>query len=769
MITKITIGICGNQYSSGGSQPLIDIDCPFSLHAGYPFDSNVTSSSYVEIKHMGDYISYVFNLRPSLVHSVGAIRDGVLWIALTIPTGMNVCDSDGNYISPLDILEKVFSIFSEHYMHKRGNGSYEFKEGTCFRAPVDAYIDSLTLVRNPYISYIPMNNGSTCYLSMDREKMGLFLKDTQYPEFAQYKSVIIAESVLSQTPFNSPVPRPLYVDVRYGNKLLGQINYYGRQNFECVVEPSNTDTHESVSVRFSLDDLKNSSEEYRGNNFTARRQSSYISVEPVFPEKKRFIKINSDDSMWKGSYIENGSDKIYAQVSGTSYGFFLSTDQLREEWKLHLAPSSEFSDVVWQLGIQGDLATPRCPKLMSDRIIAVDVGIKEKIIEAYKPRIAPIGNTSNSNAPMIPGNPDNEADVILGVDDIKTLCKEDHDAKLLLFFDKGSGYSKNSILVENKRVFEFLASQNWRLKAPYNPHLSGYRLEIKSNKYNYKTQKPNEELPLHNIVEATPKESLYKKAQDFFFPSKKEGQSAVSPDGGEQTSGVAQNNQKGGNNNFLVKFIILFFAVLAIVVVPCCIYNEAVSKKIKSIPGLFAKYLETILLDSEAPGTSIDSTKIKIGYIKQCVSDLKYNGQELSFDTLLDMLSKRTPEDSPIDEIIAKEASMCLVGICNEIKQIQSGTYQTFSLLQYQKPSGVSSNNVLRKNISFLIHKENSIYDNLDKAIESLYKINGKKVPNERYDEFQKKYVIENYRELKEITTFSELHALYEKFKQADE
>lgn len=711
MVEKLTIGIVGNQYSNGGNQPLINVDSPFNLYSEYPFDTNVMSGSYIEVKHTGEYISYVFNLRPSLIHSVGATRDGVFWIALTIPVGMNVYDADDNCVSPINILEKVFSIFSEHYMQKRGNG-YEFKEGTCYRKPVDDYIDSLKLVRNSFISPVYMDsNGDVCYLDMDREKMGLFLKDTHYPELSKYKSVIIAESINSRSIFNSPIPRPLYIDVRYGEESLGRIDYYSREPFHCIVEPVNKDTHGSVAVNFSMNDFRNSSELKR-NEFTAKIGQKCIIVDPIFPPKSCFIQILQDDSVWKGSYIENDKRvRIMATQaeSGTSYGFILSGTQLAEKWELHTA--GYLSNVIWKVDIIGGCAVPKFPR------------IGENITKAEKQTA---GLTSEGIIS------DSDTDVILGVDDIKTLCKEDHDAKLLLFFDKGSGYSKNSILVETKRVFEFLASQSWRLKAPYNPHLSGYRLEIKSNKYNYKTQKSNEELPLHNIVEATPKEPFYITTLDFF------------------------------NNHFKAILSVLFLIVFIGVGVFCFYNRDTISKLIQNFTIQTTEDGGAVSSDTEA-SSEIElppvAPEITIDYVRQCVKNLKYKDHDLRIDDLEDLLLQLTVEEMNLQEC------KLLLNICTEIKRLQNGTYKYYQLNEYQK----KNDNELRKNIQSLRKIFPDIYYGLEEALGPLYLINGRSVPNEKYDEFQQAYIIENYKKLKEITTFSELHALYEKFKQADE
>lgn len=747
MIEKLTIGIVGNQYSNGGNQPLINIDSPFYLYSEYPFDTNVMSGYYVEVKHMGEYISYVLNLRPSLVHSVGATRDGVFWIALTIPTGMNVYDKDGCCISPLNILGKVFSIFSENYMQKRGNG-YEFKEGTCFRQPVDDYIDSLKLVRNPFIYPIRMDsNGGVCYLSMDREKMGLFLKDTQYPEFAQYKSVIIAESVLSQTPFISSVPRPLYVDVKYGVRLLGQIDYYGKQNFECVVEPSNTDTHDNVSVRFSLDDLKNSSEEYRGNNFTARRQSSYISVEPVFPEKKRFIKINSDDSMWKGSYIENGPDRIYAQLSESAYGFFLSVDQFSGEWTLHLAPSSEFCDVVWQFAIEGDIATPKCPRLVSDGIIAIDGKIKEKIIAAYESTIAPIRNTASSNAPKTPEIPDNEADVILDGENVKFI-KNDPYARLILSYG-----SKIIYKVEAEEL-----SGIWRLEDPYNPHLRGYELEVKSKKHAYTVQKATEGLPKHIISVDDCVTSENDKSENIGLLNHVLGEMKKLP---------------------ILKMFIPISVVLLLVGLFFC-FKEPLKNELEKLPHIVEIFKRKKSKDKDKdPNLGVeetDSTGLEIGIadIRNYVKELEYKDEDLSFEVLLSLLDKRKTEEKEKEEKQAEEEAEYLRNICIEIQRMQDDEYKNVNIINYCTPAGKKENNVLRKNTETLYNINNDVYGGLRHALAPLYQYNldNKKIKNDHLYSFKTKYIplADNEKKSNEVScfkkamTFAELRALYEAY-----
>lgn len=750
MIDKITIGIVGNQYSNGGNQPLISIDSPFNLLAGRPFDTNINASFYVEIRHTSEFVSYVFNLRPSLVHSVGAIREGVFWIAMTIPTGMNVCDRNGVFVSPMDILNQVFSIFSENYMQKRGDGSYEFKDGTCFRAPVDAYIDSLTLVRNPYISYIPMNNnGSTCYLSMDRENMRLFLRDTQYPELSNYNSVIVAESVFSQTPFNSPVPRPLFVDVKYGARLLGQINYYGKQYFECVVEPSNTDTHDNVSVRFSLDDLKNSSEEYRGYNFTARRQSSYISVEPVFPEKKRFIKINSDDFMWKGSYIENGSDRIYAQLSESAYGFFLSVDQFSGEWTLHLAPSSEFCDVVWQFAIEGDIATPKCPRLVSEKIIAIDGKIKEKIIAAHKSTIAPIRNTASSNAPKTPEIPDNEADVILDCDNVKFIKDNDPDARLTLSYGSEIIYS-----VEAKEL-----SGIWRLKDPYNPHLIEYRLKIESKKHKFIPQKATEGLPKHII------------SVDDCVTSENDKSENI---------GLLNHVLDEMKKLPILKMLIPISVVLVLGIMLGLRFYIKEPPKIEwdkffrfEVP-FFNKSKKSNPVPKKQGDTTIaekiDSTiqEFNVDEFLKCAQDLNYRGNDLRLSDL-DSLRSILKSASGLNNV-KKEKINSLLNIYDEIIRIQDGYYKSYNIVwkAYINPA----TNVLRNNatkLQFINGKQTNLY----KALEPYFGLDGKN--STMLKDFQQKYIQfgdtditpeqSDINSLKCVKSFKGLRKLYEDYK----
>lgn len=734
MTNKITIGISGNQYSNGGSQPLIDIDSLFNLHAGRPFDSNTNSSFYVEVKHTIEYISYVFNLRPSFVHSVGANRDGVFWIALTIPSGMDVCGKDGNFISPLEILTNVFSIFSENYMQRMGNGSYEFKEGTCYRKPVDDYLDTLKLVPNPFMSPIVMDsNGGICYLSMDKDKMGLFLRNTQYPELSRYSSVIIAESVSSQSLFSSPIPRPLNINVKYRSTEIGEIDYYSKQEFRCIVNPDNTDTHESVEVHFSLS-------EFNGNTLTRSDFSaeivkspygeSYISVNPEFPAKSTFIPIVMEDSLWNDMYIENGKgDEIRASrpEGQSAYGFSLTGSQLRDVWELH--HKGKLSDIVWNFVINGNVGLPTNPTLVATNKISIAEKVKRSLSENVN------GGKAQTSTKGL-----NEPDCvdILSSHDIHHIYEKDTNAKLILYYVEG----KKKIIVQKKIAYE-IEKDTWELGAPYNPYLKGYQLEIQSREFTFPVERSGDSSALFTIGDK------FERKKPFYqeiFDSVKE-------------------------HSKIVCAAMVVLGVLLVVSL-CCKFGETIAE------GWDTFITDMLKRDTTNDGTSDGSnqgdkstnaevtTTVTIEDIKTHVKNLTYGNLYLSFKNLEDLLSWLPENQKNLPEV------KHLTQICEEINKIQNGEYRLNSWLEYsqpydeitQKPS--SEKNILRKNIQSLRKIDGVTYKALNEALKPLYLMG----PN--YDSFQQKYIILNIKEqtndntnrLKSITTFSgilQLHAAF--------
>lgn len=321
-----------------------------------------------------------------------------------------------------------------------------------------------------------------------------------------------------------------------------------------------------------------------------------------------------------------------------------------------------------------------------------------------------------------------EQDVILDSKSIIILREMAPTAILILKF--------NDELVQSVCVKD-LDPEDWRLKKPNNPHLKGYRLEIKSRKFDFNIRQPKEDLPFHEIVEIASKEQIYEKIWKRI-------------------------------RNISPKTFAFFFAALAVIefLVLIIVFNNYKEYQVHSLMKQEDRMNNSC--ESCVPVTR----KITINYIRDCVKNLEYDGCDLSFDELLYLLAERQSEvDSLVEEKVRIE-STCLENICNEVKHMQDGVYRNVTWQEYINVHY----NRLRKNIYTLYRIDESVYRNLRHTLEPLFQYDKMwKKDHHRTTAymFQKKYIplADNYNNSNEVIcfknarTFSELRKLYDEFK----
>ena len=282
--TKVTVGIVGNPNASAGIQSLLNIDSPFNLRQDKQFYPEIGGNYYIELVHTPEYISYQYVSRPSLVHSYQASRPGSLWIALTVPRGKRF--SFG--ISPYRVLMEILELFRQTYMTPRMDGSYEFKTGSYFSAPFYNLLDKYPLEPD-FGRYIEMKGTSPVpFRPLTEEQMTQFFLDTQYEEFQQVGSIIVADSVSWGSLLELPVPRPLNFSIYSSGQLLGMIHSTD-EIFSRILRPDD-DFHKEVEVRFSLSELRKNIPNVAAK-FALNEQAMRIDISPVFPEKYFRVKL----------------------------------------------------------------------------------------------------------------------------------------------------------------------------------------------------------------------------------------------------------------------------------------------------------------------------------------------------------------------------------------------------------------------------------------------------------------------------------------------
>lgn len=253
---KMSVGIAGNMYSSAGHEMLMDINgTPLSSSDDKEFRPEVQQNKYcVEVSHKEEYTLYTYLANPVTVHSYGASRPGSLWVALTVPAGFSIVDSN-----PFDLLMEILDVFRRNYMSLRADGSYEFKEINCASRPIRDILEKYTLspVRRSFI----MSGTTIGFVKTETEdKMKEFLKDTRYGEFRDYSSVIVAENINGNY-MNITIPCQRTYSIWADEVRLGDIDASGG-DFKYVFKKEYCF---ELEVKFSVSDLQSSKGKIEGS------------------------------------------------------------------------------------------------------------------------------------------------------------------------------------------------------------------------------------------------------------------------------------------------------------------------------------------------------------------------------------------------------------------------------------------------------------------------------------------------------------------------
>lgn len=249
---KISVGIAGNMYSSAGHEMLMDIDgTPLAASDDNEFRPEVQYNDYcIKMSHKEDYVLYTYIANPTTVHSYGASRPGALWIALTVPARKSLSGTD-----PYALLMEILTVFRREYMQLRADGSYEFKEINCASAPVRSILDKYQL--REYNRFVPMRGDKLGFVKANsKENMRDFLRDTQYDEFKEYSTIIVAENVNGNY-LDITIPRRHNYEVLVNGERQQDKIGIQNPNFSKIFQQD--DYHYPVTVEFCLDEL-------RGNN-----------------------------------------------------------------------------------------------------------------------------------------------------------------------------------------------------------------------------------------------------------------------------------------------------------------------------------------------------------------------------------------------------------------------------------------------------------------------------------------------------------------------
>lgn len=205
---QITLNISGTKLRQAGFADLVILGAfPEAEFKNMDRVTLISEKPVYLIKHTNDYIFY--QLIDRRVKSNDADTNGVLSIAVTIPSGMKLADGK----SPYTLLRNVYDRFRSDYMTPYSDGRDTFLD-----VPADATVFSDILagysLERRTGRYVVMNAILTGSLCVPQDKLEALFRDSQYNEFANYKDIEIGVSCESSLDLaNLEIPRPIIYDV----------------------------------------------------------------------------------------------------------------------------------------------------------------------------------------------------------------------------------------------------------------------------------------------------------------------------------------------------------------------------------------------------------------------------------------------------------------------------------------------------------------------------------------------------------------------------
>lgn len=285
---KIGLYIGGTKSRQSGFNPLMITD----FFAGDE-DNNMDKSTVVigkpvyVIKHTNDYILYL--LIDKKVTPCDRDTLGTLSIALTIARDMQLADGK----SPYTLLKTAYEKFRSEYMEPGTDGCDRFLNKDVNRADFIAIMNQYPLERR-VSAYIPMNPlGLAGTLCVPQEKMEELFRDSQYPEFGQFKEIEI--SVHCQTTpglGHIEIPRPVVYSIKVNGKEIGTTMSQPDDEFDTASVLINTEDVEYERMHFTLENLLNAPEHQiessSGNSSAALDRVHNCIVCKIYEKKIRY-------------------------------------------------------------------------------------------------------------------------------------------------------------------------------------------------------------------------------------------------------------------------------------------------------------------------------------------------------------------------------------------------------------------------------------------------------------------------------------------------
>ena len=256
-IQKQKIGLCigGTKMRQSGFTPLVISGILACDIKKMDRVSLVQERPAYIITHTNEYILY--QLIDSYVKAYDSDTSGLLSIALTIKKDVQLADGK----SPYSLLREAYDKFRSEYMRLDNKGYENFLNKDVNPTDFDAILEQYPLEErlSEYILMSSDSNSRSGKLCVPQEKLEDLFRDSQYPEFAQFKEIEIgvdgSKTLSVRGLENIEIPRPQIYAIEVNGKRVEQKLIRRSDSFNTARFLLDTEDVKYEQMSFSLGEL----------------------------------------------------------------------------------------------------------------------------------------------------------------------------------------------------------------------------------------------------------------------------------------------------------------------------------------------------------------------------------------------------------------------------------------------------------------------------------------------------------------------------------
>ncbi|MDE6217826.1 MAG: hypothetical protein K2F64_02370, partial [Muribaculaceae bacterium] len=293
---KVEFMIWGNPQANAGYSPIFYFNNPRFTPPADSSPGGMSDNDYYFVVNISSAFTNIVLIQ-NHVKSAGSSRDARLKFAMSIPKGMRLVNNKTGVVSPFDLLFKMRNMFIARYMEPiRGGVGHSFLANIPPNAAgspeLQGILESYSY-RTAMLPHRPMKGNETAFLQLPVDKISEILTDLQYPEFAIFKEIVIAEKgSLSPVVGISAIPRRPNWRLVVNNTPTKLRSTDPDVDQTYSVTDKNPKYYDNTSIKFKISDVRS-----KGcNGVTIDEANEVIRVTITPTPKKLSYKIQVIDS-----------------------------------------------------------------------------------------------------------------------------------------------------------------------------------------------------------------------------------------------------------------------------------------------------------------------------------------------------------------------------------------------------------------------------------------------------------------------------------------